>query len=44
MALRKKLKTLVEDEETKRGRNFNLFIKVLIVLYLISISIETLPG
>lgn len=43
MALRKKLKTLVEDEETKQGRNFNLFIKILIVLSLISISIETLP-
>lgn len=43
MNLRIRLKTLVEDEDTKQGRSFNLFIKVLIVLSLISISIETLP-
>jgi voltage-gated potassium channel len=32
------------DEESSTGRFFNLFIKGLIVLSLISISVETLPG
>lgn len=43
MNLKKRLKTIVEDVDTKRGRFFNLFINFLIVLSLISISIETLP-
>lgn len=43
MEFKKRLKTIVEDLETRRGRLFNLFINILIVLSLISISIETLP-
>lgn len=43
MEFKKRLKTIVEDVDTKRGRLFNLFINILIFLSLISISIETLP-
>jgi len=43
MELRKSLKKLVDDEQSKWGSVFNLFIKILIVLSLISISVETLP-
>tara|TARA_R100001143_G_scaffold63604_1_gene73758 strand:- start:8856 stop:9662 length:807 start_codon:yes stop_codon:yes gene_type:complete len=43
MGFKKRIKTIVEDVETKRGKIFNLFINILIVLSLISISIETLP-
>jgi len=43
MTLKRNFKTLVEDEKSKQGRYFNLFIQVLIVFSLISISVETLP-
>lgn len=43
MSLKSKLKTLLEREDTKAGRICNLFIKALIILSLISFSIETLP-
>ena len=42
MKLKRKAQNLV-SEDTLPGRGFNLFIKVLIVLSLISISLETLP-
>lgn len=42
MELQSRIQNLV-GEETPLGRAFNLFIKVLIVLSLISISLETLP-
>ncbi|MDG5768279.1 ion transporter [Balneolales bacterium ANBcel1] len=44
MEFRRTLKTLVEDEQSKWGRIFNLVVKILIVLSLISISVESLPG
>jgi voltage-gated potassium channel len=40
----KKLKSLVEDLDTKSGRYFNLFILFLIFIALISFSIGTLPN
>jgi len=43
MSVKVKLKEVVEKEETRAGRGFNLFIMVLIVLSVLSISIETLP-
>lgn len=43
MAFRQQVKDLVENEETGKGRIFNLSIKMLIVLSMISISLETLP-
>ncbi len=43
MEFKKRLKTIVENVETRKGRAFNLFINFLILLSLISISIETLP-
>ena len=38
-----KLRNVIEDNGTKTGRSFDLFIQALIVLSLISFSIETLP-
>ncbi len=38
-----KLRNVIEDNSTKTGRSFDLFIQALIVLSLISSSIETLP-
>ena len=38
-----KLRNVIEDNSTKTGRSFDLFIQALIVLSLISFSIETLP-
>jgi voltage-gated potassium channel len=38
------LKQIIEDNDTKAGRVFDLFIQFLIVVSLISFSIETLPG
>jgi voltage-gated potassium channel len=38
-----KLKQIVEDSDTSLGKNFDLFIQFLIILSLISFSIETLP-
>ena len=44
MNWKSKLKTIVEDNQTPEGRWFDLSIQVLIVLSLVSFSIETLPG
>lgn len=44
MSWKSKLKTIIEDNQTPEGRWFDLSIQVLIVLSLISFSIETLPG
>ena len=38
------LKEIVEENDTKSGRFFDLFIQTLIILSLISFSIETLPN
>ncbi|MCC5940872.1 MAG: ion transporter [Balneolaceae bacterium] len=43
MAFKQFVKDLVENEEQGKGRIFNLAIKVLIILSMISISLETLP-
>ncbi len=43
MALKSRIKTLLEREDTRAGRICNLFIKGLILLSLISFSVETLP-
>ena len=43
MAFRQYVKDLVENEQEGKGRVFNLSIKVLIILSMISISLETLP-
>jgi voltage-gated potassium channel len=39
-----KLKQVIEESDTRAGRAFDLFIQFLIVVSLISFSIETLPG
>jgi voltage-gated potassium channel len=41
--MKKKIKQIVEDTDTTAGRIFDLFIQFLIVLSLVSFSIETLP-
>lgn len=41
--MKKKLRTLIEDNTTKGGRTFDYFIQILILISLISFSIETLP-
>ncbi len=43
MQIKTILKTLLEREDTRAGRYFNLFIKGLIILSLLSFAIETLP-
>ena len=40
----KKLKSIIEETDTKLGKAFDLFIQALIVLSLITFSIETLPN
>jgi len=42
--MKERLKTIIEREDTRAGRIFNLFIMGLIVLSVLSISFETLPG
>jgi len=44
MSWKSKLKTIIEDNQTPEGKWFDLSIQVLIVLSLISFSIETLPN
>lgn len=39
-----KLKTIIEDNQTKGGRLFDLSIQAIIILSLISFSLETLPN
>ena len=41
--MRTKLRSIVDDNTTKKGRIFDYFIQVLIILSLVSFSIETLP-
>ena len=38
-----KLKHTIENNDTKAGRRFDLFIQALIILSLITFSLETLP-
>jgi voltage-gated potassium channel len=42
--MKERLKIIVEREDTRAGRVFNLFIMGLILLSVLSISFETLPG
>ena len=44
MKLRNTLKTIVEDNTTSAGKWFDIFIQLLIILSLLSFSIETLPN
>ena len=40
----KKIRAIVEDNTTKKGKYFDYFIQLIIVLSLISFSLETLPS
>jgi voltage-gated potassium channel len=42
--IKKKLRAIVEDNTTKKGKYFDYFIQLIIVLSLISFSLETLPN
>jgi voltage-gated potassium channel len=42
--MRKKLRSIIEDNTTKYGKIFDYFIQILIVISLISFSVETLPN
>ena len=42
--MKKKLRAIVEDNTTKKGKYFDYFIQLVIVLSLISFSLETLPN
>ncbi len=42
--MKKSLKAIIEKSDTKTGRSFDLFIQFLIVISIISFSIETLPN
>jgi voltage-gated potassium channel len=44
LPLRRYLKRLVEDHETKGGRRFTIAIQILILVSVVSFSIETLPN
>ena len=44
MKIRNSLWTIVEDNTTKKGKLFDYFIQILIVLSLVSFSIESLPN
>lgn len=39
-----RLKKIIEDTDTTSGRRFDLFIQLLIILSLISFTVETLPN
>ena len=41
--MKMKIRTIIEDSETRIGRAFDVIVQTLIVLSLISFSIETLP-
>lgn len=43
MKIRNSLWTIIEDNTTKKGKLFDYFIQILIVLSLVSFSIESLP-
>ena len=42
--IKKKIRAIVEDNTTKKGKYFDYFIQLIIVLSLISFSLETLPN
>ncbi len=42
--MKKKLRVIVEDNTTKKGKYFDYFIQLIIILSLISFSLETLPN
>ena len=42
--MREKLRIVIEESETKAGRNFDLVVQLLVLVSLISFSIETLPN
>ena len=42
--MKKKIRAIVEDNTTKKGKYFDYFIQLIIVLSLISFSLETLPN
>ncbi len=42
--MKKKIYEIIEDNSTKKGRQFDYFIQGLILLSLISFSLDTLPG
>ena len=44
MSLRSKIRTVVEDNSTKKGKIFDYTIQLLILLSLVGFSIETLPN
>ena len=42
--MREKLRVIIEESDTKAGRNFDLFVQLLVLISLVSFSIETLPS
>jgi voltage-gated potassium channel len=42
--MKKKLREIVEDTTTRKGKYFDYFIQLIILLSLISFSLETLPN
>ena len=44
MKIRNSLWTIIQDNTTKKGKLFDYFIQILIVLSLVSFSIESLPN
>ena len=42
--IKNKLREIVEDTSTKKGKYFDYFIQLIIILSLISFSLETLPN
>ena len=42
--MRDKLRVIIEESDTKAGRNFDLLVQLLVLISLISFSIETLPS
>jgi len=44
MTIKHKIKSIVENNQTKAGRWFDILIQVIIILSLISFSVETLPN
>ena len=42
--MKKKLRSLIEDNTTRNGKLFDYFIQVIILISLISFAIETLPN
>ena len=43
MIIKEKIKTIVEKDDTKTGRYFDIFIQTLILISIISFSVETIP-